>query len=106
MSKGIAIRTILTLLLGVLVVGIVVYLVYSYTMGPQLSEQECRSRVITWCTGCSVAGWADGVGTIAADSDIESCIEKHFDMNDWSGLDCNDIYSGTSTVEDFCKAFI
>ena len=108
MSKGIAIQTILYLLLGIIVVGIIVYLVYTYTTGGQLSEQQCRSRIITWCTGCSVANWAAGTGTLAAGSDVENCIETYFGTgDDWSGADCDATVGGTSgEVETFCSAFL
>ena len=52
MSKGIAIRTILLLLVGTVVAAIIIYLVYTYTQTPGLSAQECRARLISWCTGC------------------------------------------------------
>ena len=77
MSKGIAIRTILYLLLGVLVVGILVYMVYTYTFGPELDMQTCRTKLINWCTGCKLAGWSESIVTVA-DDDIEKCISKHF----------------------------
>ena len=47
MSKGIAIQTILYLLLGVLVVGIIIYLVYTYSTGESMDIQEPSD-----CTGC------------------------------------------------------
>ena len=50
MSKGIAIQTILLLVVGILVVGIVVYMVYRFTTGSTLSKYECQSRVVSWCT--------------------------------------------------------
>jgi len=60
-SKGIAIRTILLLLIGILVVSILTYLVYSYSTGSTLSEYECRGKMVSWCTGCSNAGWSSTV---------------------------------------------
>ena len=66
MSKGIAIRTILLLLVGTVVAAIIIYLVYTYTQTPGLSAQECRSRLISWCTGCmasatSPTSWSTSV---------------------------------------------
>jgi len=109
MSKGIAIETILYLLLGIIVVGIIIYLVYTYTTGGQLNEQQCRSKVISWCTGCSVANWAAGTGTLpsATEGDVEKCIETYFGTgDDWSGADCNATVGGTSgEIQTFCSAF-
>jgi hypothetical protein len=53
MTKGIAIQTILMLLVGILVVGIVVYMVYRYFVGAPLQMEECRARAIAYCTGCT-----------------------------------------------------
>ena len=49
-NKGIAIHTILLLLVGVLVVGILVYLVYKSISGSTLSKYECQTHAISWCT--------------------------------------------------------
>ena len=109
MSKGIAINTILYLLLGVLVVGILVYLVYTYTTGTQLSEQQCRARIISWCTGCSVSNWADGTGGLpsATEGDVEKCIEDYFPTGaDWSGAECDQTDDTLTNTQTFCDAFI
>ena len=104
MSKGIAIRIIMFLLLGILVAGIIIYLLYTSATGTQLSEQNCRSRVITWCTGCNVAGWLPNVGEPG--SDLISCAPQYFAPGeDWSsGVDCQDT-PGQST-RSFCSSFI
>lgn len=106
MSKGIAIRTILYLLLGILVVGIVVYLVYTYVTGPGMDIQDCRARVQNWCTSCKVAGWASGFGTIPAGGDIETCVDTYFATTwDPTGADCLDDAAAVST-ETFCGQFV
>ncbi len=90
-KKGIAIQTILLLLVGILVVGIIVYMVYRYFVGAPLNEQECRARAITWCTGCKNAGWTGGT----VGSDLDTCADSYFPgMPD----DCD--------AEDWCAAFI
>ena len=52
MSKGIATQTILLLLIGIVVAGILIFLVYRYLIGAPLSQEECRARAISWCTTC------------------------------------------------------
>ena len=56
MSKGIAIQTILLLLVGTIVAVIIIYLVYTYTSTTALSAKECEARFISWCTQCSMLG--------------------------------------------------
>ena len=68
--KGIAIQTILLLLVGIIVVSIIVYLVYSYTRSPTLSKTECLSIVTNWCTTCMVSGWDQ---YIECPSDVKAC---------------------------------
>jgi len=95
MSKGIAINTILYLLLGVLVVGVVVYLVYTYVTGAGLDVQSCRSIVQNWCTSCN------------ADSDVEYCVDTYFATTwDPTGADCDDDFAGDDDTDVFCAQFI
>ena len=61
MSKGIAIRTILLMLIGLLVVVIVSYLVYKASGNPALSDTECRARFTQICTMCMNSGWNESV---------------------------------------------
>jgi len=56
MNKGIAIQTILLLVVGVLVAGIIIFLVFRTTTGSTLSATACQSRVISWCTTCRLKG--------------------------------------------------
>ena len=96
MTKGIAIQTILMLLVGILVVGIIVYMVYRYFVQSPLGEQECRSRAIMWCTGCRNGEWTAGQGTLAG-TELETCANKWFSL---PGLvDCNG-------ADGWCAAFI
>lgn len=74
MSKGIAISTILYLLVGVLVVGIVIYLVYTYVMNPILPETQCRALATSWCTNCKTVDWA--VTGPGASDDLEDCVTR------------------------------
>ncbi len=111
MSKGIAINTILYLLIGVLVVGVVVYLVYTYVTGAGLDSQSCRSIVQNWCTSCKIANWADDFGTITGDSDMEKCVDTYFSTS-WDpfdmpvGADCYDDAEADDKTEEFCAQFI
>ena len=104
MTKGIAIQTILMLLVGILVVGIIVYMVYRYFVQSPLSEQECRSRAIVWCTGCKntnahivpPAGW-DTAGSSPND-ELVACAGNYF-----PGLLSTSTCTG---FDDWCAAFI
>lgn len=104
MTKGIAIQTILMLLVGILVVGIIVYMVYRYFVQSPLSEQECRSRALVWCTGCKNTN--TGISpptpwTIAGSSpnaELAACAGKYY-----PGLLATSTCSG---FDGWCAAFI
>jgi len=95
MSKGIAIRTILYLLIGVLVVGILVYLVYSYVVNPILPQTQCRAVATSWCTSCKTV---DFTGGPEAPSDLKNCVTQgeYWTPPDWTDCEGND-------VETFCS---
>jgi hypothetical protein len=57
-KKGIAIQTILLVSIGVLVAGIVVYLVYKYASGSVISEAECNARITEACIVCKSNNWS------------------------------------------------
>jgi len=92
MSKGIAIQTILYLLVGVLVVAVVIYLVYTYVMSPVLPETQCRSLATSWCTSCKTSGWV--AAGPAASSDLQACGGNYWSAPTWD--DC-------STAGTFCS---
>jgi hypothetical protein len=116
MTKGIAIQTILMLLVGILVVGIIVYMVYRYFVGAPLGEQECRSRVTSWCSSCRVMnfdanGYALGseLGNDAA-AGTTGCIDEYGFGQGWaSTCDCNGGAAGCArtrqNVIDFCAGY-
>ena len=99
MTKGIAIQTILMLLVGILVVGIVVYMVYRYMFAPGLGQNECRAQLVSWCTTCKTAGWSGGFGLSDA---LRTCTNTFFGSNWASGDLCNQHNGATCTALNLC----
>jgi len=71
------------LLVGILVVGIVVYMVYRYMLAPPISQEECRGLAVTWCTtckvrGCLVAAPPAACTDLTTPSNLDSCAAKYF----------------------------
>lgn len=93
MGKGIAITTILLLLVGSLVAGVTVYYTYRSVTGSPLSEHECRGMMISWCIGCSNLGYTGGSGM---DSQLSDCANRYWDAGDHNNCD----------AEDDCSAFL
>ncbi len=96
------------LLVGVIVVGILIYLVYTYTMGPGLDQNKCRSLVQSWCTSCKISNWMDGFGTIDDDTDLETCITTYFSTTTFTptNADCNKTSGGSGgETKTFCEQF-
>jgi len=100
MTKGIAVQTILMLLVGIIVVGILVYMVYRYFMGAPLSEQDCRARVIAWCNGCRVMNFTQS--GIQVTSEMADCASTYFGSTLSAGDSCN---TDANSNYQFCRAF-
>ena len=94
MRKGIAITTILLLLVGSLVTGVTVYYTYRSMSGSPLSEYECRGMMVSWCIGCSNQGYE---GENEVDPALGECASIYWGID--SELKCKD-------AEDDCSAFL
>jgi hypothetical protein len=57
MKKGIAVRTMLLILIGMIVVGIMSYLIYRAATTKTLSVFECKAKLIDICRICENTGW-------------------------------------------------
>jgi hypothetical protein len=118
MKKGIATETILLLLLGILVVGILVYLLYKYVFNPVLPEEMCKSRATSWCTLCKNAYSdfqchdttqpPDGIPDcyVPVGKDLSDCASEYF-----SGIPKHCVDAGVNVeccdgAKNWCAAFI
>jgi hypothetical protein len=96
MSKGIAVRTILTLIVGIVVVGLVVFLVYTYLLTPAIPEQDCRAMAISWCTTCKTVDWTSGP---APSETLQECARTYFS-------EIPEPERGCEGKENWCSTFI
>ena len=55
--RGIAVRTILLISVGVVVVGVLSYLVYRAATTKTLSVYECKAKLMDICRMCENTGW-------------------------------------------------
>ena len=78
--KGIAIETILLLLLGILVVGILVFLLYKYVFNRVLPLNLCASMAINWCTLCKNAypDFTCDPCYVPVGNDLKTCASEYF----------------------------
>ena len=80
-------------------------MVYRYMLAPGLSIEECRSRAITWCTGCKNSNAGKDVWDVAGsapNSGLADCAGSYFGG---APADCTDEI-GTTTAQSWCGAFI
>ena len=110
MTKGIAIQTILMLLVGILVVGIIVYMVYRYFVGAPLGEAECRTRITAWCSQCKLSDFNQN--GVQMTQDLAECVSTYFGPAAWDApncggtpgyCDCND--RSLANTQSLCSAF-
>lgn len=80
-TKGIAVSQIILLVLGILVLAVVAYLLYSnfVTTGGAISAETCRAEATRECTGCSIASGGTATTcsfTPSTDSTKPTSLEK------------------------------
>jgi hypothetical protein len=102
MSKGIAVDTILMLLIGIVVAGLVIFLVYKYLVGTPLDQERCKARLITWCTSCKLACSGDWTAANCGNypgNDVGTatgCAQKYFGFTITSPANCRNHKSDCS----------
>ncbi len=102
-NKGIAINTILLLVVGTITVVVIVYLVYHVTTTPVLSMQECKRTIIQYCTLCANLDFGNLYGT---PQKVVECGQKYSEFSTWidnAGGNCRD-GPATGETERECKA--
>ncbi len=86
--KGIAIRTILLILIGVIVLGVFAYLIYKASRTKTLSVFECKAKLIDICRICKNVNWSEDYDI---PSDIITECSKYPEFFYWTGKDtCDD----------------
>ena len=96
MRKGIAIHTILLLVVGLIAVGVVAYVVYKSFTGSALGREECRARIISHCTSCDMTKFAS-TGPVVSKSLADACSTYYTKFTE--GETCDNLCG-------VCKGFI
>lgn len=91
------------LLVGVLVVGIVVYIAYRSFRGSGISEQECRAKLISWCSSCSLLNYTT---SLQIGQELADCANDYFSSGWASTDDCNGAAKTRAEVIALCQTFI
>jgi hypothetical protein len=73
-TKGVAVSTIIMIMLGVVVLLFVGYWLVRVFTGAGLSSQECKSEYINWCNSCAARGWT---GTATWSTAMVDCLGKY-----------------------------
>jgi hypothetical protein len=81
MSKGIAINTVLLLIIGIIVVVVMIYLIYSTATKPALSIEQCKTKMRQHCILCANMGWERA---ILASQELIDCGNEYSELSDWS----------------------
>lgn len=85
--KGLAVSQIILLVLGIIVLAVVAYLLYTQFVGTgsTISAEECRAAATRACTACSIANAGD-ISNCPAATYLSSANDKQ----------CAGVISGTS----------
>jgi hypothetical protein len=73
-TKGVAVQTIIMIMLGVVVLLFVGYWLVRVFSTPALSEEACRSIYIDWCRNCALNSWT---GTNLWGATVTDCLVKY-----------------------------
>jgi len=74
-TKGVAVQTIIMVMLGIIVLLFVGYWLVRVFTTPGLSQEECRTLLIDWCRTCSARGW-DGTA-YEVPSALTACLNRN-----------------------------
>jgi len=96
MSKGIATETIIKIMLGLIVVAIILYLIYKFVLKSPIGSEECKARLVSWCTSCKIANY-DAV--LDMSNELQDCLDKYKFVHVHST--CKDL-----NVPDECKPYL
>jgi len=75
-TKGVAVQTIIMIMLGVVVLLFVGYWLVRVFTGKGLTAQECRSQFVSWCGSCAARNWPTGV-TAVWSADMVTCLNSY-----------------------------
>ena len=98
MSKGIATETIIKIMLGLIVVAIILYLIYKFVLKSPISPEECKARLVSWCTSCKISNFK--ADPFEMSEDLKTCIDNHKPIPSPHDT-CTD-----ATVQDECKPYL
>ena len=95
MKRGdVAISHVIAIVLGMIVLGVIIYFLYQNITNTQIDCQRCAAELTSWCARCYMSNWGRGPGM----SDyLESCI-----------VECNLASSPYTcdTAQSFCNPYV
>ena len=102
MKKGIAVETLVKLMICIIALTILTYLIYRYVLQSGLGERECAARMTAWCVQCKMANsgeegaWSGGVDM---DTELRDCVNEYFNLGAADPQDCTGFESN-------CRSFL
>ena len=98
MNKGVAVQTIILVLVGLIVLVLLTYLIWtSFTEQRSIPMEECKSKFMIWCRSCGYQGWPDGGGvpgnSYELPSDIRKCLNDFPELGITAPAECDDAHS-------------
>lgn len=103
--KGVAVSQIILLVLGILVLAVVAYLLYTnfVTTGGAISTEQCRAAATRACTACSIANAGSIVNCLAKDYLKTNADKQCASQGSISGSSSQPIKDGTGAVTGYTE---
>lgn len=100
-KKGIAVQTIILVLLGLVVLVFIAYWLYTLFAGETpLSMEQCRIKLLTWCEMCKNNDWSAAIA-LASDATASRCYNDYKDQFGMSSIGvptCSNMQSNCATL--------
>ena len=74
-TKGVAVQTIIMVLLGVVVLLFIGYWLVRTFSSPGLGQEECKTMLMDWCRTCGIKGWDSSA--YAVPTALTSCLGRY-----------------------------
>ncbi|MCS7123098.1 MAG: hypothetical protein RMJ17_00780 [Candidatus Aenigmarchaeota archaeon] len=90
MSKGVAIDKVILLLLGIIVLALIGYLLYTTFVGAGSAQRICEAALVSACGQCKLLGWPNTqdvkVSLTACRADVASQLGAYLTVSGETGI--------------------
>jgi len=103
--KGVAVRYVILMVLGLLVLAVLSFLILKTSSTPTLSVTECRAKFVDICRRCMLTGWDESVEVTEYEDIVKPCSE-YSELFEWWDNRCCGNGDECGWMKDDCKGML